>query len=138
MRTLLVRYSTPSRAVSGELIDFDEAIRVEALDAMDQLLDFVVICHNDSSASCEALGGETGPFTTGDGVTTAFSFDRPQADIRSLRIVCERNASGGFGLAFDNFETGVVPEPGAGLLIGSPDGVRPRPASAIRERQPRR
>jgi hypothetical protein len=116
---LRVTYSVAAASVSGDLIDvdFDEAIRIEARDANDQILEVVVICNQNASASCTTLGGETGSFTTGDGVTTSWSIARAQADIRSLRIVGERNNSGGFGLAFDNFDTGVVPEPGASLLL---------------------
>ena len=116
---LIVTYAVPTAVVSGDLIDvdFDEAFRIEARDAADQVLDTVVICHNDRSASCTTLGGESGTFTTGNKVTTPWSITRPQADIHSLRIAGERNSPGGFGLAFDNFDTGVVPEPAAGLLL---------------------
>ena len=43
---------------------------------------------------------------------------RPDPNIRSLRILGERNDACGFGLAFDDLDTGVVPEPGVSLPLG--------------------
>ncbi len=119
--SLIVSYSVPTMFVSGDLIDvdFDEAILIEARDAAGQVLESIVICNQDAAASCTGLGGETGTFTTGNGVTTSFAITRTQPDIHSLRIAGERNAGGGFGLAFDNFDTGVVPEPVATVLLAS-------------------
>lgn len=119
--TLIVSFGNPSAFVSGDLldVDFGEAWRVEARDAIGTVLAFEVICANPNNTACATLGGSTGSFTTGDRATSSWQISRQQNDIHSLRIIGERTAAGGFGLGFDNFETGVVPEPGTALLLGS-------------------
>lgn len=123
---LIVSYTVPSMAVSGDFldIDFDEAVLIEARGAADVVLDTVLICNRPTSSTCSDLGTQAGAtpgdFPTGDRATTPWSIVRPQADILSLRIVGERNVSGYFGLAFDNFDSGVsMPEPGTALLLGA-------------------
>jgi hypothetical protein len=87
---LLITYVTPTKAAYGEILDIDgdEGWTVEALDASDAGVATVVL--------------DAGTQGTGDGVVTPFTFTRPTADIRAIRVRYT-GASNVVGLAFDNF-----------------------------------
>ena len=88
---LLVAFQTPTSAASGQVLDIDggEMFTIEARDASDVVVETIVIQAGDDG--------------TGDALATFWSFERPQADIYSIRFVGVRTQSGGFGLGFDNF-----------------------------------
>lgn len=105
---VVVSYSTPTAIASGVLldIDFNESWTIEAFDASDVLLETISI--------------EAGDPGTGNALATPWSFDRSTNDIASIKLTGSRpGAVNVFGLGFDNFETGVVPEPQTALLVGS-------------------
>ena len=87
---LLITYDAPTKAAYGEILDIDgdEGWTVEALDGTDAGLATVVL--------------DAGTPGTGDGVVTPFTFTRPTADIRAIRVRYT-GASNVVGLAFDNF-----------------------------------
>jgi hypothetical protein len=83
-----------------------EAFRVEARDAGGALLDAIVRSYPEAG--------------TGDGVATLFAFDRPDADIRSLRVSYDASSSKtwGVGFALDDLWL-AIPEPGTLALVAS-------------------
>ncbi|HKK13821.1 MAG TPA: PEP-CTERM sorting domain-containing protein [Gammaproteobacteria bacterium] len=108
---LTVDYSSPVDALSFDLIDIDfgESYTISVYDAANNLLD-----------SKTVQAGDPG---TGNGVATTIGLSVP--NISKLQIDGIRTQSGGFGLAFDNFNTSVdttqtrsVPEPATPALMG--------------------
>jgi hypothetical protein len=88
---LLVTFETPTSAASAQVldIDFGEMFTVEARDLSGTVVETIVVRSGDDG--------------TGNALATFWSFERPQADIFSIRVIGERTRSGGFGLGFDNF-----------------------------------
>ena len=89
---LVVTFASPVQRAAGVLLDVDgdETFTVEARDASGAVVERVVIADGDEGA--------------GDGLATPWAFDRPTADVASIRIEGER-PRGRFGLGFDNFTT---------------------------------
>ncbi|NEO54066.1 MAG: hypothetical protein F6K54_13850 [Okeania sp. SIO3B5] len=115
--SLLISYTSPTRAASGEIWDIDglEQWKIQALGA-----DLSVI---------DSLTSPLGSTSALDSSPWFWSFDRPQKDIHAVRLV-HTGHSRPVGLAFDNFSplsvegsepTTPVPEPTSaiGLLIFS-------------------
>ena len=107
--TLRVRYTSPVDALSFDLIDIDggETYTINVFDAANVLL---------STQSLTA--GDPG---TGNGIATRVGFTVD--NISRLEVLGSRTQSGGFGLAFDNFNTTVdttnpVPVPATLMLLG--------------------
>ncbi len=88
---LVISYTTAVADAYGQIIDIDgsEGWTIESRAANGMVLGSVVIKAGDAG--------------TGDGIATPFSFHHPSADIRSIRLRYTGAASGGVGLAFDNF-----------------------------------
>jgi hypothetical protein len=104
---VIINYSTPTAIASGVLldIDFNEGWTIEAFDSDDVLLDTITLNSGDPG--------------TGNALAASWSFEHSTNDISSIRLNGVRPGGAGlFGLGFDNFETGVIPEPGTGLLLG--------------------
>lgn len=109
---LIVAYSTPTSSASGVVldIDFNEQFEIEARGFDGSVLETLII--------------QAGDPETGNREATPWAIQRVAADIYSIRFVGTRTASGGFGLGFDNFDTGVViPVPAAAWLFGSALGL---------------
>lgn len=104
---VIISYSTPTAIASGVLIDidFNEGWTLEAFDSDQVLLDTITLNSGDPG--------------TGNALATPWIFDHSTNDISSIRLSGIRPGGAGlFGLGFDNFETGVVPEPCTALLLG--------------------
>ena len=104
---VIISYSIPTAIASGVLIDidFNEGWTIEAFDSDQVLLDTITL-----------NSGDTG---TGNALATPWSFEHLTNDISSIRLIGIRPGGAGlFGLGFDNFEAGVVPEPCTALLLG--------------------
>ncbi len=88
---LVVTYAQPVAAASAFILDIDgnEAWDIYARNATGQVIAQVHLEH-----------GTPG---TGDGIATPWSFARPAADIKSIRIVYSGNPDANVGLAFDSF-----------------------------------
>jgi|ERR1043166_7570404 hypothetical protein len=88
---LIITYSSAVAQTSGFILDIDrqEAWDVEARNSLTQIVARVHL-------------GARAPFT-GDGVATPWSFNRPSADIHSVRILYTGDTNDNPGLAFDNF-----------------------------------
>ena len=105
---LIVSYSTPTASASGVVldIDFNEMFTIEARDFNGAILETLII--------------QAGDPNTGSRRATPWAIQRAQNDIFSIRFVGTRTTAGGFGLGFDNFDTGVViPIPATVWLFGS-------------------
>jgi hypothetical protein len=100
----VITYSTAVSNASGSILDVDhfEAWDVYARDAQTQVVASVHLEHDTRG--------------TGDGIATPFSFKRPTADIKSIRIVFTGNTNEQprVGLAFDSFS------PSAALVSPAP------------------
>ena len=104
---VIISYSTPTAIASGVLldIDFNEGWTIEAYDSTGVLLDTITLNSGDPG--------------TGNALAAPWIFEHPTNDISSIRLSGIRPGGAGlFGLGFDNFETGVIPEPCTGLLLG--------------------
>lgn len=104
---VIISYSTPTAIASGVIldIDFNEGWTIEAFDSDQVLLDTITLNSGDPG--------------TGNALATPWIFDHSTNDISSIRLNGIRPGGAGlFGLGFDNFETGVIPEPCTGLLFG--------------------
>ncbi|MEM6430070.1 MAG: hypothetical protein AAF708_12585, partial [Deinococcota bacterium] len=88
---LIANLSSPTNAASGQLldIDLDESIVIEAIDSNGVVLDTITIQGGDDN--------------TGDLIATLWSFNRPTADISSIRFTTNVTNRGLFGFGFDNF-----------------------------------
>jgi hypothetical protein len=100
----VITYTTPVASASGFILDVDhsEAWDVYARNSQTQVVASVHLEHDTPG--------------TGDGVATPFSFNRPTADIKSIRIVFTGNTNEqpNVGLAFDSFSPAsplVTPTP---------------------------
>jgi len=105
---VIISYAISTAVASGVLldIDFNESWTIEAFDGSSILLETISIAAGDSG--------------TGNALATPWAFNRPTNDIASIKLTGSRPGAGNvFGLGFDNFDTGIVPEPGTGLLLGS-------------------
>jgi hypothetical protein len=89
----VISYTAPVASASGFILDVDhyEAWDLYARDSQSQVIGTVHLEHDTPG--------------TGDGVATPFSFSRPAADIKSIRIVFTGNTNEQprVGLAFDSF-----------------------------------
>ncbi len=112
--TLLIQYSTPVEAASGEIWDIDaiggafDQWTVQARGANNEVLSTLV----------SPRGIQVGGPGTLDGKPWIWSFDLPNSEIHSLEIFFS-GANSTIGLAFDNFspsQAAVVPAPPA--LLG--------------------
>ena len=104
---VIISYSIRTGIASGVLldIDFNEGWTIEAFNSDGVLLDTITLNSGDPG--------------TGSALATPWSFNRVRNDISSIRLSGIRPGSAGyFGLGFDNFETGVIPEPCTSLLFG--------------------
>lgn len=104
---VIISYSTPTAIASGVLLDIDynEGWTIEAFDSDGVLLDTITL--------------NSGSPGTGNALATPWIFNHPTNDISSIRLNGIRPGGAGlFGLGFDNFETGVIPEPCTALLLG--------------------
>jgi len=117
---VIISYAISTSVASGVLldIDFKESWAIEAFDGSGILLETISIAAGDPGA--------------GNALATPWVFNRPTNDIASIKLTGSRPTNV-FGLGFDNFDTGVVPEPGTGLLLGSGLALL-----AFRGRRPRR
>jgi hypothetical protein len=88
---LIVTYDTPTAEASGVILDldFDETFTIQPLDISGAILDTITISAGDPD--------------TGDGIATNWLIDRRVNEIYSIRFKGTRQASGAFGLGFDNF-----------------------------------
>lgn len=89
---LVITYAQPVAAASAFILDIDglEAWDIYARNAAGQVISQVHLAHHTTG--------------TGDGIATPWSFARPVADIKSIRIVYSGNPNATtVGLAFDNF-----------------------------------
>ena len=117
-RPLWIGYDTPVAGASGVILDVDfwgrsttiyESWSIDAFDIHGQYLDTIEISAGDPGA--------------GDGVASTWSFERPTADIRMIRVTYTGTKDFGVGLAFDNFSPSepargpATPEPGAAALF---------------------
>jgi hypothetical protein len=100
----VITYSVPVSSASAFILDVDhfEAWDIYARDSQTQMVASVHLEHDTPG--------------TGDGVATPFSFNRPTADIKSIRIVFTGNTNEQpkVGLAFDSFSPAsalVTPAP---------------------------
>ena len=102
-------YTSPVDALSLDLIDidFDETYNISVYDSASNLLSTKTITAGDPG--------------TGNGIPTTIGFS--VTGISMLVINGSRTQPGGFGLAFDNFNTSIntstVPLPAAFPLLGS-------------------
>ena len=108
---LIVDYNEPTAEASGVIldIDFDENFIIEARDETGSFLEEIIISAGDEG--------------TGDGVATEWSFNRDVEDVFSISFQGTRQASGAFGLGFDNFNA-FSDKP-------NPDTTIPEPSSLI-------
>lgn len=118
---LIITYTTPVSAASGQIWDIDgtpklglEGWKIEALDQSNHLLPGTVSLNATLGIAGDPPGSQ--PPYPGDGVPSAWSFDYgEQALIKSIQISYTGSKSN-VGLAFDNFNTNSptpVPEPGS-------------------------
>ncbi len=98
---LIVTYAQPVAAASAFILDIDhqEAWDIYARNAAGQVIGQVHLEHDTS--------------LTGDGIATPWSFTRPVADIKSIRVVFSGNPDANVGLAFDNFSPSTALTPPA-------------------------
>jgi hypothetical protein len=110
-RPLIISYSNPVAAASGEILDIDgtEAWQVQALNALGQIIDVVNLTPNSPGA--------------GDALSTPYSFNHASADIFSIRLQYT-GGPGTIGWALDNVSSGfnpagpaAVPEPSSLTLL---------------------
>jgi hypothetical protein len=100
----VITYATPVASASGFILDVDH---YEAWD---------LYARNSQTQVVASVHLEHGTPGTGDGVATPFSFSRPTAEIKSIRIVFTGNTNEQpkVGLAFDSFSPAsplVAPAP---------------------------
>ncbi len=102
---LLVSYAQPVSAASGFILDIDgeESWDLEA--------------RTSSNSVVGRIHLQSGTPLTGDGIATPWTFQRPTADIRTIRIVYSGTTNANVGLAFDNFSPAVgLPNPAPARL----------------------
>lgn len=116
---LEIQYSSPVRGATGEIWDIDgtggsntEQWEVTAYDAANQVVDTVT----------SPLGVTNGPSTL-DARPWLFGVFSNTANIDTIRIAFVGQKTNSVGLAFDNFNSNIIPTPaavaaGAGLLAG--------------------
>ena len=108
----IIDYNTPQTitALSGEIWDIDGASQaterwlVEVLDASNNLL----------ASQLSPLGNSPAL----DGLPWVLSFTGLPTGVDNLRITFVGTKLSGVGLAFNNFNTTAVPEPGSVMLLG--------------------
>ncbi len=110
---LVVTYEQAVAAASAFILDIDgnEAWDVYARNSDGQVIAQVHLEHDTPG--------------TGDGIATPWSFSRPSADIKSIRIVYSGNPNANVGLAFDNFSpsTPLTPSGLAKVAINTTNGT---------------
>lgn len=109
-KTILISFADPVGAVEGVLLDVDrssletfEGWQIEARGIESQVLDTLTIL--------------SGMPDTGDGIATAWGFQRAANDIASIRLAYIGADNPWIGFALDNIVTAQVPEPGTLVLV---------------------
>ena len=94
---IIIDYSEPVAAASGEILDIDgtEGWQIQARDDSFTIIDFVDLLPNNNL----------------DGSATTWSFNRVSSDIHSIHLIYTGANTSGVGLALDNFSpsTPAVP-----------------------------
>ena len=129
---LLITYSTPTDAASGELWDIDGGLVSQQEQWLVEPLDLNLLPAFTNVLSPLGAG------LTYDGKPWTFAISHGSADIYAIRLRYVGNTTGPRGVAFNNFSPTTVPEPSTLTLVlvglAFLGGSRPRRREQLRRR----